>query len=145
MIEIVVPYAWFEKNGPVLHVNKSRWPFPTSFQVTASDRKEDGKSLTPRQSHWMPYTRSPDHTMVKGAVLDAAVLAWLGTTQECFEFRVQTINWIQEQMNNPDTAVNNSTLGAIMTFTQWTVSSLIQYNLLLKSRTAFGGHFYIPK
>ena len=61
--------------------------------------------------------------MVKGAVLDAIVLAWIGQSPECFQFRVETIKWIQEQLKDPARAISNATLGAIMTFTQWTVSS----------------------
>jgi hypothetical protein len=106
----------------VLHVNSSKWPFPTSFKVTASDRKDDSKSLTPRQSHWMSYTRSPDYMMVKGAVLDATVLSWIGQSPECFQFRVDTIKWIQQQLKDPPRAITNATIGATMTFTQWTVS-----------------------
>ncbi|TVY47370.1 hypothetical protein LOCC1_G002222, partial [Lachnellula occidentalis] len=41
-------------------------------------------------------------------------------SSECFQFRVETINWIQEQLKDPTRAVSNATLGAIMTFTQWT-------------------------
>jgi hypothetical protein len=127
---IVVPYAWFERNGPVLYVNRSKWPFPSSFQVTASDRIDTGKSVIPRQSHWMPYTRSPDYMMVKGAVLDAAVLSWIGQSPECYQFRVDTIKWIQDQLRDPVSAVSNATIGAIMTFTQWTVSGLVDLNIL---------------
>ncbi|KAH8679041.1 hypothetical protein BGZ60DRAFT_428849 [Tricladium varicosporioides] len=47
----LVPYAWFETDAPVLYVNRSRWPFPKPFQVTASDRINDNRSVTPRQSH----------------------------------------------------------------------------------------------
>ncbi|KAH7346817.1 hypothetical protein BKA65DRAFT_284611 [Rhexocercosporidium sp. MPI-PUGE-AT-0058] len=78
------------------------------------------KSLTPRQSAWMPYTRSPDFTTVKGAVLDLSVLSWIGQTPECFQFRVETIKWIQERLRDPKKALNYATIGAIMTFTMWT-------------------------
>ncbi|KAL2070050.1 hypothetical protein VTL71DRAFT_14730 [Oculimacula yallundae] len=117
----LVPYAWFEKDGPVLYVNRAKWPFPAPFKVTGSDRTDQGwKSLTPRQSAWMPYTKSPDFTVVKGAVLDPSVLSWIGQSPECFQFRVETIKWIQEQVKDPKKAFNFSTIGAIMTFTMWT-------------------------
>lgn len=123
LMNVVVPYAWFEKDGPVLYVNRTKWPFPTPFRVTGSDRSDQEiKSLTPRQSAWMPYTRSPDFTSVKGAVLDPSVLSWIGRTPECFQFRVETIKWIQKRLQDPETAVSYSTIGAIMTFTMWTVS-----------------------
>lgn len=121
----MIPYAWFEEKGPVLYVNRINWPFPAPLAVTASDRKVDNdKSVTPRQSGWMPYKRSPDYVPVKGAVLDARVLTWIGQTPECFQFRVDTIKWIQEQLGDPTTAISNSTIGAIMTFAMWTVSSI---------------------
>ncbi|KAF4630314.1 hypothetical protein G7Y89_g7827 [Cudoniella acicularis] len=119
----LVPYAWFEKDGPVLYVNRSKWPFPKPFQVTASDRIDDNKSVIPRQSHWMPYIRSPDYVGVKGAVLDLAVLAWIGQSTECFQFRVETIRWIQRQLDDPVSKISNATIGAIMTFTMWTAGS----------------------
>ncbi|PVH76179.1 hypothetical protein DL98DRAFT_535972 [Cadophora sp. DSE1049] len=117
----LVPYAWFEKDGPVLYVNRTKWPFPTPFQVTGSDRTDQGmKSLTPRQSAWMPYTRSPDFTTVKGAVLDPSVLSWISQTPECYQFRVETIKWIQDRLEDPKKALDYATIGAIMTFTMWT-------------------------
>ncbi|KAH6676770.1 hypothetical protein B0J14DRAFT_586278 [Halenospora varia] len=119
----LVPYAWFETNAPILYVNRSRWPFPKSFQVTASGRIDDNKSVNPRQSHWMPYTRSPDYVGVKGAVLDLQVLRWIGQTPECFEFRVETIKWIQNQLEDPVRKISNATIGAIMTFSMWTAGS----------------------
>ncbi len=124
LVDVVVPYAWFEKDGPVLYVNRTKWPFPAQFRVTGSDRiDKEVKSLTPRQSAWMPYTRSPDFTTVRGAVLDPNVLSWIGKTAECFQFRVETIKWIQERLQDPEAAVSYSTIGAIMTFTMWTVSA----------------------
>jgi hypothetical protein len=69
--------------------------------------------------------------MVKGAVLDAAVLSWIGQSPECFQFRVDTIKWIQDRLRDPVDAVSNATIGAIMTFTQWTVSDLINRNTFL--------------
>lgn len=123
LIVVVVPYAWFEKDGPVLYVNRLSWPFEKPFEVTGSDRTDQSsKNLVPRQSAWMPYTRSPDFTSVKGAVLDASVLSWIGESPECFKFRVETIRWIQQQLDNQETSTSNITLGAIMTFTMWTVS-----------------------
>jgi len=57
-LNLVIPYAWFEKDGPILYVNKSKWPFPTDLNVTGSDRNDlSYKSLTPRQSHWMPHAK----------------------------------------------------------------------------------------
>lgn len=117
----LVPYAWFEKDGPVLYVNRTKWPFPTPFQVTGSDRTDQGmKTLTPRQSAWMPYTRSPDFTTVKGAVLDPSVLSWISQTPECYQFRVETIKWIQHRLEDSKKALDYATIGAIMTFTMWT-------------------------
>ncbi|KAK0107908.1 hypothetical protein ONS96_003695 [Cadophora gregata f. sp. sojae] len=117
----LVPYAWFEKDGPVLYVNRGKWPFPTPFQVTGSDRTDQSmKSLTPRQSAWMPYTRSPDFTTVKGAVLDLDVLSWISQTPECYQFRVETIKWIQDRLEDPKKAFDYATIGAIMTFSMWT-------------------------
>lgn len=128
---IDVPYAWFEKAGPVLYVNRSKWPFPTPFHVTGSDRSDrSNKSLTPRLSHWMPYTRTFDSVAVKGAVLDQNVLGWLGQTPECFQFRVDTIRWIQDQLQDPVSSISNATIGAIMTFTMWTVSTYCDFILL---------------
>ncbi|CZS96278.1 uncharacterized protein RCO7_04966 [Rhynchosporium graminicola] len=120
----LVPYAWFEKDGPVLSINRTKWPFPSPFEVTGSDRTDQVmRSLTPRQSAWMPYTRSPDFTVVKGAVLDPVVLSWIGQSPECFKFRVETIKWIQEQVRDPKKAFSYATIGAIMTFTMWTAGS----------------------
>lgn len=118
----MIPYAWFEKNGPVLYVNRHHWPFSVPLVVTASDRIVDNeKIVTPRQSGWMPYKRSADYAPVKGAVLDARVLFWIGQSPECFQFRVDTIKWIQDQLDDPTTAISNNTIGAIMTFAMWTV------------------------
>ncbi|KAL3421835.1 hypothetical protein PVAG01_05991 [Phlyctema vagabunda] len=117
----LIPYAWFEKDGPVLYIDQSKWPFPNPFRVTASDRSDQSPvTLTPRQSHWMPYIRPPDVVSVKGAVLDPQVLLWIGQTPECFRFRVQTIRWIQDQLQDPLRMTSNATIGAIMTFTMWT-------------------------
>lgn len=70
----------------------------------------------------MPQTRSPDFTTVKGAVLDPAVIAWIGKTPELFQFRAETIKWIQRRLEDPAEAVRYTTIGAIMTFVMWTVS-----------------------
>jgi len=70
--------------------------------------------------------------MVKGAVLDAAVLSWIGQSPECFQFRLDTIKWIQDQLKDPLSAVSNATIGAIMTFTQWTVSYLVNQNTIFR-------------
>jgi len=59
---------------------------------------------------------------VKGAVLDPSVLLWIGQSPECFQFRVETIKWIQHQLEDPATAISDRTLGSIMTFAMWTVS-----------------------
>jgi hypothetical protein len=121
----VIPYAWFEKDGPVLYINRSKWPFPTSFNVTSSDRTDLSlKNLTPRQSHWMPYIKYQDFVPVRGAVLHPSVMLWVGQSQECLQFRVETIKWIQDQLESSTRAISTATIGAIMTFTMWTVSSL---------------------
>lgn len=118
-----IPYHWFEKDGPVLYVNRSTWPFSKPLMVTGSDRNDFSvKSLTPRQSHWMPYARSADFMSVKGAVLEADVVRWLGQTPECFQFRVETIKWIQRRLEDEVEALSDATVGAIMTLTMWTVS-----------------------
>jgi len=136
-VALVIPYAWFEKNGPILYVNRSKWPFPRQLAVTGSDRKDhSNKSLTPRQSGWMPGIRSPDFMAVKGAVLDPSVLLWIGQSPECFQFRVETIKWIQYQLADQATAISDNTLGSIMTFAMWTVShdhSAVSGCLLTKS------------
>jgi hypothetical protein len=93
------------------------------------------KNLIPRQSGWMPYTRSPDFMGVKGEVLDPRVLMWIGQSPECFQFRVDTIKWIQDQLEDPVKAISNGTIGSIMTFAMWTVCSTLQ----IKSTSEFGG------
>lgn len=57
--------------------------------------------MTPRQSHWMPHIKSPDYAPVKGAVLDPAVLAWIGGSEECWRFRVESLRWIQGRLEDP--------------------------------------------
>ena len=127
---LVIPYAWFETNGPVLYVNRLKWPFSTPLHVTGSDRvPAPHKSLTPRQSGWSPYIRTPDTMAVKGAVLDSKVLVWIGQSPECFRFRVNTIQWIQGQLEDPVKAISNPTIGAIMTFAMWTVSHCLMFPL----------------
>lgn len=119
----MIPYAWFENDGPVLHVNRSTWPFPAPLHVTASDRRSDvERTLSPRQSAWMPYTRKADYTPVNGAILDFKVLLWIGQSPECFQFRVEFIKWIQDQLDDPIKAISDNTIGSIMTFAMWTVS-----------------------
>lgn len=92
--------------------------------MTGSDRTDlSPKSLTPRQSGWMPAEkRASDFTGVKGAVLDPNVLLWIGQSPECFQFRVETIKWIQDQLEGPVKAVSNTTIASVMTFAMWTVS-----------------------
>ena len=122
-VPLVIPYAWFEKDGPILYVNRSKWPFPQRLTVTGSDRKDLGdRSLTPRQSGWMPGIHSRDFTAVRGAVLDLKVLSWIGQSPECFQFRVDVIKWIQHQLEDSLMAISDRTLGSIMTFAMWTVS-----------------------
>lgn len=57
---------------------------------------------------------------VKGAVLDPQVLLWIGDSPECFQFRVETIKWIQDQLDDPVKAISNTTIASIMTFAMWT-------------------------
>jgi hypothetical protein len=71
----------------------------------------------------MPADKRPsDFTSVKGAVLDAKVLLWIGQSPECFQFRVDTIKWIQDKVEDPAKAISNTTIASIMTFAMWTVS-----------------------
>lgn len=122
--------------------------------MTASDRIDDGRSVTPRQSHWMPHIKSPDFAPVKGAVLDPAVLSWIGQSTECFQFRVDTLKWIQGRLEDPKTATSDVTIGAIMTFSMWTVCcfcslSSVRFwlmiffvSILSTSRLLIGGRCY---
>lgn len=57
--------------------------------------------MTPRQSHWMPHIKSPDYSPVRGAVLDPKVLGWIGQSTECFQFRVESLRWIQGRLEDP--------------------------------------------
>ncbi|CAG8954275.1 hypothetical protein HYFRA_00005895 [Hymenoscyphus fraxineus] len=122
----LVPYAWFSTTGPVLYVNRLKWPFSAPFAVTPSDRVNDGRSVTPRQSHWMPAIKSPDYVPVQGAVLDPAVLRWIGGSSECWRFRVETVKWIREKLENVRGKGEEKgedvgeVVGAIMTFCMWT-------------------------
>ena len=111
----MIPYAWIAEDGPVLFLNRLNWPFATPLNLTGSDRTDlTHKTLTPRQSGWAPEVRPPDKMPVKGAVLDAKVLRWIFQSPECFRFRVQLLKWIQKQLDEPQSATSNRTIGSIV-------------------------------
>lgn len=56
---------------------------------------------------------------MKGPLLGGDVLSWISHTSYCFQYRVELISWIQQQLASPESATNDATIGAIMTLTMW--------------------------
>lgn len=70
----------------------------------------------------MPNAAVPDIFKIKGPILDLDVVAWISNTPNCFQYRAETIRWIHSRLPNLSTAIEEETLGAVMTLAMWEVS-----------------------
>jgi hypothetical protein len=78
--------------------------------------------LFPRQSIWMPNAAFPEPAKIESSILGLDLVDWISNTPNCFQFRLETIKWIQDRLSNPILAMRDATIGAIMTLTMWEVS-----------------------
>jgi hypothetical protein len=69
----------------------------------------------------MPNAVVPNIYKVKGTILSLEVVDWISNTPSCFEFRVETIKWIQDRLTDVDLVKTDDTIGAIMTLAMWEV------------------------
>jgi hypothetical protein len=93
--------------------------------MPGADPKElFGSRVFPRQSIWMPSAEIPDYLVVKGPLLGGDVLSWISRSPECLRYRVELINWVQERLRDPGGAIDNATVGSIMTLTMWEVCEI---------------------
>jgi hypothetical protein len=94
---------------------------PGPFFDMASREPHSPAAFFPRQSPWMPNAVVPNIYKVKGTILSLEVVDWISNTPSCFEFRVETIKWIQDRLTDVDLAKTDDTIGAIMTLAMWEV------------------------
>jgi hypothetical protein len=69
----------------------------------------------------MPDAALPEPAKVESSILGLELVDWISNTPGCFQFRVETIKWIQDRLKNVTMAARDDTLGAIMTLTMWEV------------------------
>lgn len=82
---------------------------------------------------------------MRGPLLFGDVLSFIITTPECVAYRLDTIKWIQAQLQDATTATSEATLGAIMTLAMWEVSLKFLLRLLLKSSFGLPFSFIVPR
>lgn len=93
----------------------------TLFSRLAS-RNPDSPVLFPRQSIWMPKAAVPEPSKIESTILGLELVDWISNTPSCFQFRLETIKWIQDRLSDSELATKDDTLGAIITLTMWEVS-----------------------
>ena len=99
-------------------------PRSSSPFLRIASRYPNSPSLFPRQSLWMPKAIIPELSQVESSILGLELVDWISNTPSCFQFRLETIKWIQARLADPDLATRDDTLGAIMTLAMWEVSCL---------------------
>ncbi|KFX91466.1 hypothetical protein V490_05895 [Pseudogymnoascus sp. VKM F-3557] len=75
--------------------------------------------LFPRQSIWMPKAAVPEPSKIESTILGLELVDWISNTPSCFQFRLETIKWIQDRLSDSELAIKDDTLGAIITLTMW--------------------------
>ncbi|KFY95473.1 hypothetical protein V498_03329 [Pseudogymnoascus sp. VKM F-4517 (FW-2822)] len=83
------------------------------------DNYPDSPVLFPRQSIWMPKAALPEPSKIESTILGLELVDWISNTPSCFQFRLETIKWIQDRLSDPELATKDDTLGAIITLTMW--------------------------
>ncbi|KUJ12873.1 uncharacterized protein LY89DRAFT_195693 [Mollisia scopiformis] len=116
-----VPHVFFVPDGPMMYVRPPKWPSNKAFSTWRQHLDTSGcvNSLFPRHSMWMPNWIRPQEGPIRGPLLFGDVLSFLMTTPECMAFRLETIKWIQAQLQNKETATGEETMGAIMILAMW--------------------------
>ncbi len=97
-------------------------------QAVFYDRIRSSRTV-PNTIHSNATRNYLDYMDAKGPLLSSDVLSWISHSPECFKYRVDTINWVQEQLKNPVTAVSGATIGAIMSLTMWEVCGSVDRSL----------------
>jgi hypothetical protein len=96
-------------------------PYRSQPFYNAASREQYSPGVFPRQSIWMPNATVPDIIKIKGPILDLEVVDWISNTPNCFQYRAETIRWIHKRLADLQTAMDDETLGAIMTLAMWEV------------------------
>lgn len=87
-----------------------------------ASRDPNSPVLFPRQSIWMPKAALPEPAKIESTILGLELVEWISNTPSCFQFRLETIKWIQGRLSDLKLATKDDTLGAIITLTMWEVS-----------------------
>lgn len=113
----MIPYTFLSATGPVLML-----PRTSALFSRLASRDPDSPVLFPRQSIWMPKAALPEPSKIESTILGLELVDWISNTPSCFQFRLETIKWIQDRLSDSELATKDDTLGAIITLTMWEVS-----------------------
>ncbi|KFY43549.1 hypothetical protein V495_03909 [Pseudogymnoascus sp. VKM F-4514 (FW-929)] len=112
--ENLIPYTFLSSSGPVLML-----PRTSALFSRLASRNPDSPVLFPRQSIWMPKAAVPEPSKIESTILGLELVDWISNTPSCFQFRLETIKWIQDRLSDSELAIKDDTLGAIITLTMW--------------------------
>ncbi|KFY81990.1 hypothetical protein V500_10924 [Pseudogymnoascus sp. VKM F-4518 (FW-2643)] len=110
----LIPYTFLSATGPVLML-----PRTSALFSRLASRDPDSPVLFPRQSIWMPKAALPEPSKIESTILGLELVDWISNTPSCFQFRLETIKWIQDRLSDSELATKDDTLGAIITLTMW--------------------------
>ncbi|KAL5353599.1 hypothetical protein ACLOAV_001636 [Pseudogymnoascus australis] len=110
----LIPYTFLSATGPVLML-----PRTSALFSRLASRDPDSPVLFPRQSIWMPKAALPEPSKIESTILGLELVDWISNTPSCFQFRLETIKWIQDRLSDLELATKDDTLGAIITLTMW--------------------------
>ncbi|KFY09535.1 hypothetical protein V492_05460 [Pseudogymnoascus sp. VKM F-4246] len=110
----LIPYTFLSATGPVLML-----PRTSALFSRLASRDPNSPVLFPRQSIWMPKAALPEQSKIESTVLSMELVDWISNTPSCFQFRLETIKWIQDRLSDSELAIKDDTLAAIITLTMW--------------------------
>lgn len=110
LFQTTTPYALIQTDGaPFMLLQCKNWPFPQRV----------GR-LNPKISVWMPESLipAPNLRLPRSCMhVCSRVLPYIHNSFEYYTFKIETIRWINLQLQNCESAFNDATLGSIMLLT----------------------------